>query len=433
MSSHRRSAVFLCLTLVLASCEGTSNTPVSPAVDGPGPVAAVGGSLTTLEGSPLTCDFKAAEAFAREYFDQPERQSAGEILREMRKAFEGGDVTGARELGFDVLAVAETVADAGTAAGTPEDGSDLTNAVLACMDVGHETAVDFSGALALFGAFAVRGGTDEPELQPAVLARGSSPLWGAEPVASAPWAESLGQPGDPGDRRLLYAFPLTSTGFTEETPVSSAYEWNAVPTPALIPFASDLSVGACLAQPDPKLRVQRSATILPFTALGFCPDAASSSFVDASGHQGLVERVTGALAAVLAPRPLHASAALIGGVGGRLGGFSPVVVVDAGAVNLTFTVQPVDAIVGEAFPVQVTARGNGGTPLPEVTVTLAISENNASFGELSGTTVVTTGTDGVADFLVSLNKPGGFRLTASGNLSGFETSVATSELFHIKQ
>lgn len=421
MTTYPRIGVLLCLAAALTACEGDARPPTAlPDGPAPGPDA----NLVTAA-SALTCDYLSARAFARDYFGQPERREVGGILRDMQAAFGAGDTELARELGFDVLAVVEAVVNAGTAAGTPADGSNLTNAVLACMDVGHGSALDFSGALALFGAYGVRGGAEDPPFDP-VLARESSPLWGAEPADGATWAEAV------GPRRLAHAAPLSSTGFTSETPASSAYRWGAVPTPDLVPFPGELAVGACLTEPDPRLRVQRSTTILPFLALGFCADASPSVLADGGGR-GLLGRLTGALAAVLVPHPLHATSTLAGGVGGRLGSFSPVVVVDAGAVNLVFTQQPTDALVGEPIPVQVTALGNGGTPLPEVTVTLAIEGNNASFGELSGTTVDVTGTDGVATFLVALNKTGGFRLTAAGDLAGFPAASATSDLFHIKQ
>lgn len=439
MSSHRRSRVPLCLALALVACEGTSPAPTTRP-DGPYPSAAVVGQLLP-PGTALVCDLRDAQAYARDYFETAERRTVASLLRDMERALDDGRVALARELGFDVLAVTADVADAFSAADGPGAGSDLANAVLACMDVGHGTAVDFTGSLAAFGAFAVRGGTADPPYAP-VLARLSSPQWGAEPLAPQSWADALDR------RRLLHAHPLDAPDFTSETPVSTAYEWGAVPTPEAAPFEGELVVGACLDASDPRLRVQRASTILPFAALGFCDAAASGSSARRAGPgRGTADALAGLaglLAGTLAPSPLQASS-LVGGVGGRLPSFSPVVVVNAGAVNLTFTVQPVDAIVDEVIPVEVTARGNGGTPLPEVGVTLAIVGNNASFARIiyyvdgqpldpaDGPLVVTTGTDGVAAFRVSLNKPGGFQLSATGDLSGFETRTTTSNLFHIKQ
>lgn len=418
MTPRRSLRTVVYLSLALVACDPSGQSPTSVDDDPlPGPATSL------VVDDLLTCDFKTARAYGRDYFDQPERRTVAEILREMEDAYEAGDLALARELGFDLLAVVEGVSEAGTAAGTPADGSNFTNSVLACMDVGHEAVVDFASALALSGAFGVRGGDGDPAYAP-VLSRSSNPLWGAEPADDmATWAAAL------GPRRLIHASLLSSPGFTDEVPVSSAYDWGTVPTAAFAPLAGDLAIGACLQDPDPRLRVQRAATILPFDALSFCVDAALSG----SAGAGFLERFTGTVAAVLGPRPLRASSSLVGGIGGRAGSFSPFVVVNAGAVNLAFTVQPIDALVDEPIHVQVTARGNGGTPLPEVTIRLDIAENNASFGELSGTTSVTTGSDGVADFEVSLNKPGGFRLTAAGNLLGFDTSIVTSELFHIKQ
>lgn len=455
MTTRRPLRISLCAALALAACDPSGDPPTS-ADGGDAPAAAA--SFTA--GQALGCDVRDARAFARDYFGRPERREVDAILRELDHALDDGDVDRARDLGFDVLAVTEAVA-AASAGGGAGEASALVNAVLACMDVGHATAVDYSGALVLFGAFGVRGGADDPALAP-VLARGSVPLWGGEPAGGATWPSVLDpSPGaelNPGERRLLHASPLSSTGFTDEVPVSSAYQWGMVPDPSLVPLAGELAVGACLPEPDPRLRVQRSAAILPFEALSFCDAAASASSAsprariaarsplpDRGGTSaaagGLMARVASLAASLLAPRPLGASSAVFGGVGGRLSSFSPVVVVDAGAVNLAFGLQPTDVPVDEPFPVEVTARGNGGTPLPEVTVRLEIEGNNASFGELTyhdeegmpldAPPVVRTGADGVASFRVSLNKPGGFRLNATGDLLGFEAASLTSVLFHV--
>lgn len=442
MTTRRTFWISLCVAAALAGCDPSRPAPTSAAGDD-APAAA-----SFASGEALGCDLRDARAFARDYFGQPVRRDAGAILRELGDALDDGDVALAREAGFDLLALVEGVADAASVAGSAEEGSALVNAVLACMDVGHAAAVDFSGALALFGAFGVRGGADDPAGGP-ILARGSVPLWGGEPAGGASWPVVLDtEPGtelSPGERRLLHAFPLASAGFTDEVPASSAYEWSMVPDPSFVPMAGELAVGACLAEPDPRLRVQRSATILPFEALSFCDGAGAASPLAGDGAESGEGRLPGRLARLAAslfvPRPLGASSAVFGGVGGRLGSFSPIVVVDAGAVNLAFTVQPTDALVGEPVPLEVTARGDGGTPLPEVAVALAIEENNASFGELTyhdedgqplaDPPVVTTGTDGVASFRVSLNKPGGFRLTAAGDLFGFAAASTTSSLFHV--
>lgn len=455
MTTRRPFWIFLCAALALAACDPSGNPPTS--ADG-GDAPAAGASFTA--GEALSCDVRDARAFARDYFGQPERRDVDAILRELDDALDDGDVDRARDLGFDVLAATEAVAAASAGGGSGE-GSALVNAVLACMDVGHEAAVDFSGALVLFGAFGVRGGADDPAFAP-VLARGSVPQWGGEPAGGASWPTVLDPtPGvelNPGERRLLHATPLSSTGFTDEVPVSSAYQWGMVPDPSLVPLAGELAVGACLPEPDPRLRVQRSVAILPFEALSFCDAAAAASSPfpgariaarsplrdrggPAGAAEGLVERLAGLARSILAPRPLGASSAVFGGVGGRLSSFSPVVVVDAGAVNLAFGLQPTDVPVDEPFPVEITARGNGGTPLPEVTVRLEIEGNNASFGKLTyhdedglpldAPPVVATGVDGVASFRVSLNKPGGFRLTATGDLFGFEAASVTSGLFHV--
>lgn len=442
MTTHHRTRVALCLALALTACEGAGTAPTTP-TDGVPTAPAAAGQLLPA-GTALTCDLRDAQAYARDYFDTSERRTVSELLRAMERALADGDLALARDRGFDVLAVTAEVADAFSAGGGPGEGSDLANAVLACMDVGHGTAVDFAPSLAALGAFDVRGGAGDPAYDP-VLARLANPAWGVEPLAPQSWADALGR------RRLIHAHPLDDAGFTDETPVSSAYEWGAVPTPDAAPFEGELVAGVCLESASgTRLRVQKSSTILPFVGLGFCDEPAAGSFLGgtapmAGAAAAVAGRLVGRVAAALTPSPLQAASSLLGGVGGRLGSFSPLVVVDAGAVNPVFTVQPVDALVDEIFPVEVTVRGNGGTPLPEVSVTLAIVGNNASFAEITyyvdgqpvdpadAPPVVTTGTNGIAAFRVSLNKPGGFELSATGSLQGFETRAVTSDLFHLKQ
>ena len=75
--------------------------------------------------------------------------------------------------------------------------------------------------------------------------------------------------------------------------------------------------------------------------------------------------------------------------------------------------------------------GAGGTPLPEVSVTITVQGNQGSF-TLAGDTTRVTGSDGIATFPdLSLDKPGGYVFLATSTLVGFAPAQVSSELFHI--
>ena len=104
-------------------------------------------------------------------------------------------------------------------------------------------------------------------------------------------------------------------------------------------------------------------------------------------------------------------------------------------MHLDLLTAPRDAKAGQpiSFPpgVQVRARGDDGTPLPEVSVTISVQGNQGSF-TISGTTTRVTGNDGIATFPdLSLDKPGGYVLLATSTLTGYAAAQVTSGMFHI--
>ena len=124
------------------------------------------------------------------------------------------------------------------------------------------------------------------------------------------------------------------------------YEFNSSPA---VPFQTDLVVGVCLADnvapPDPsRLRVAHnippytmgSIEVLPLASAPFI-DCSDAPIAAAASRWGFDLARAGAwlargIAAVLAPRPLMASAFGIGGVGGTVRTFSPFGVIDTLAV-----------------------------------------------------------------------------------------------------
>lgn len=395
------------------------------------------------------CDYRPVKKDARTYFPKAWDNPVQELIRAMQQAGTDAEATA---FGWEVIALIGQVTRDGLQEGSPQVGSDLTNGLLACMTFATATApsdpIDFTTALDSTGAFDVV--PRDPAIDPfdnlpvlsadPDLTDGIDARWGVEPVAGATWTEVTD-----GQTILVYGYsfyPVTGAG-EEPVPGVIGFEWFDVPD---ISFAEDVRVSTCQVQED-MYRVQRGGNqILPVADPSFCTTSFTSTDM---GSRSLVALI----ADWVLPKPLQAAALAVrfGGIGGTAGGYTPFVVVDPGAVNLEFTIQPVDAVIDPVTgvatlePVEVTATGNNGSYLPEVTITLTVAENNGNFVELGGTTTLVTdpgcssqdsceptGTVTFTD--LTLNKPGGFRLVATATWFGFDQAfTATSEAFHIKQ
>jgi hypothetical protein len=400
------------------------------------------------------CDYRPVKKDARAYFPKSLDRTVQDMIRDMQQAETAAAAT---DFGFDIIALVAQVAREGTQGGTLEDGSNLTNGLLACMtfDAGFEPAdpIDFTSALDL-GAYEVRGGANDAD-EPVVshlcdYVEGvdcPEGTWGVEPADDGhTWATVTG-----GDRYLVYGAQTASPG-GGEAQLTEAFDWNTVPL-LTNGFDEDVRVARCTPEDEGgKERVQRGAgtpIILPFSQPSFCEDFESLGF--GSGLLGTLKQWTHTATSLLMPRPLHASAVAPGRCcGGTAGGFTPFVVVTGGNVNLTFEIQPLDATIPEGGEyatlndVVVSAKADNGTPLPEVTITLTVALNQGSWVELGGDTEQTTDEDctstsaciptGTVTFSgLTLNKPGGYRLVATAALFGYDLAVATSDAFHIGQ
>jgi hypothetical protein len=134
-----------------------------------------------------------------------------------------------------------------------------------------------------------------------------------------------------------------------------------------------------------------------------------------------------------APQPAHA-ALVLGAVGGAVSELSPSVVIDMQTVQIAFLQPIADGRVSRPIadangnPIQISVKTQNGTPLPGVTVTLAIAGNSSSiafFKDGNGPAVVsvsrTTNSNGVATFAspnIFLVKAGGYQLIATGAFDG---------------
>jgi hypothetical protein len=437
------------------------------------------------------CDYQSIQR--QVYFDRPERNTVKDTVRAMKAAANDGDVATATEIGFDVIA-------GWIVPGAPiedetqrERMSDLINSLLACMtlvDAGPDgiigtsddiaaypgpdgetgtsddipvapaAAIDFTHSLSDSGAIGVRGGLLDPAEEPVVSALCTFVLgtpcpdgtWGIEPANSAStgfvWGDVTGD-----QSVLFYGAKTDDVPGGGEAQVTEAFDWEKVPDIAFVD--ADVRVARC----KPEVFAERVQEIepavvrvLPVSEPTFCAFTAPTE----SGLFGMLKSWTRtASGGLLFPQRLHASASPGRCCGGSCPDFTPFVVVNAGNVNLTFESQPADAVIDESGlaqifdangePVTVSAKGNNGTPLPEVVITLSIEVNQSSWAELSGNTADTTDVDctaasgctpnGLAEFTdLYINKPGGYTLIASAVLLGYDNiTPIRSDAFHVKQ
>jgi hypothetical protein len=435
-----RWSLFTLVALGLAACSET-NQPLPQEVD------------FQFTNGPA-CDYRPVKKDARAYFPKSLDRTVQDMIRSMQQAGTDSEATG---IGFDIIALVAQVTRDGLQDGSFEDASDLTNGLLACMTfaTGFEPAdpIDFTGALDL-GAYEVRGGLGDP-VYPVVSHLCDDPsgicpegTWGVEPAdGDDSWGDVTG-----GQRYLVYGAIAPAPG-GGETQLTETFDWNTVPLLPLTGFVEDVRVARCTPEDeDGAERVQRGSgvpIILPFSEPTFCANFTTAANFG-SGLLGTLKQWTHTAGSLLMPRPLFASASPGRCCGGTAGGFTPFVVVTAGNVNLTFEDGPFDAVidpntgVATLQPVEVSAKGDQGTPLPEVIITLTVELNQGSWVELGGTSTLTTDPDCTSTAAciptgtvtyddLTLNKPGGYRLVATASLFGYDLAVVTSDAFHITQ
>ncbi len=400
---NRLSATAVAAALVLAGCRDAANTTATSAEFSPAANA-------------LTCNFRVIKPAARTYFSGA-LSPIEALINQMQSQYLAGNVPATRTAGLDVL-VQVAAAHAGqTAAGTPADGSVLTNDILACMSYGVGQT-DFSGALGPYGGFAVRGGASDGDGTPIVALGLNSGV--APPAAGfASWLRNT--------RGLFYGAPVPNTAVTEIPVGQQGYVWSTVPA-----HHADLNgfgvIGICNGASG-RDRLQEDGvflTLAPITALGLDCTTQLGSLGQPTTMFG---RLAHAGLRLLLPTPAYA--AQNGGTGGLAGGFSQFGVTDAGAVNLVMRpVKP--SRVGTVMPnVEVIASGNMGSRLPGVVITLDI-ETGPDGANLTGHLAETTNAFGVANFrTLSLDQAGTYTFGATSSFSGFTPATAVSGNFQV--
>ena len=114
--------------------------------------------------------------------------------------------------------------------------------------------------------------------------------------------------------------------------------------------------------------------------------------------------------------------------------------------TLVFTQSPPKVVRSTTaqFPVKVMAKTGGGSPIELADITLSIMNNNGVPAELLGSFKLCNGStttqpvgctkelDGIADFLVSITKAGGYIMCANGTAEGFTFAQACTNRFNVR-
>lgn len=390
---------------------------------------ATGPRYATSAPTTSSCNITQTKADARAYFPNSVQTTVQALIKTMGDQNTAGNTVGATNTGFDIMTYVATAHRTSTAAGTALDGSNLTNDLLGCMAVGviPPMPIDFTGALGPQGGYEVRGGSADAVTPVGALGKKSALQAPAATIAA--WNTWV------GGRVLFYGAPI-SNSFLTETPVGTrGYNWSTIPVRHTL--VGNGLVGVCVASTN-RDRLQKKdevgigiLTVQDIQALVTAGVLDCTTQLASAVPSGLLPRLAGLALSIVTPQAAYA-AALGGGTGGTLNGLSDIGVLDAGQVHLTMSFIN-DATTTTALgDITVTATGNNGTVLPDVTITLLISGNSGSYTPI--TTDRVTNAQGVATFSgIKIDKAGGYTLEASSNFVGYDPAAVFSNLFHIKQ
>ena len=235
---------------------------------------------------------------------------------------------------------------------------------------------------------------------------------------------------------MIYGYPRGITTFTNEPGLltSGATGYELFTVPAVPQFVTPIIGGVCLTTIPSTARLLHEHSgqdvILNPIIPPFCGPLPPPSPSPIRNLSALVHRVSD----WIAPKPLYA-AMVVGGMGGSLGGLSPIgpVTVDGSTVTLTITDQPTTGSINTNFnpPIKVSATTAAGTPLGGVLVTLSVIGNQGAPVTLKDSTA-TTADDGVATFTTfQTNKSGGYLFKASGTIAGAVTKADTTAMINV--
>jgi len=367
-----------------------------------------------LAANASACDFTGMRRGARSYLSSSD--PILDILRALQDATRSGDQALAFDTGLSALARIAEARNAGIT-GAPSTGASLALGILTCIGATPRPSLaELTGALgtdANGGVFQVLGGPADPA--GAAVAANASPRWGAEPQPGHTWITSAG-----GTRFLLFAYRITFSTFTSEGPAllnpgstdefGTAFDMQTIPASVLTHHPL---VGVCVDNTD-RYRMQWTQNILALQQVEFCTTASASTARPASPVLAAARRAL----EWLAPKPLHASAFIVGGTGGLPSGFSPFGAVDVAAASIQLTIDPIpDGNRNTPVTITVRATSANGNPVDNVLIKLSVAGNNGlgSDGEYELLDVEGPTTNGgVVTFVADIDKPGGFTVRADG-------------------
>jgi hypothetical protein len=385
----------------------------------------------SLTASPtLACNIALTRDYAHLYVASSQ-DPIYQIIDDLQAARSAGNMALATDLVLDgwsrIAAIRLTSAQKNGTSGV--EGNALARGLAGCGDPTFVAAVgndiDFTAALNSGGLFEVRGDdSKDPPTTPA-YPRGAVEIWAAHPQIGNTWESSASA------RHAIYGYPV-QLGSNDPLVTSQGFEFETAPSN--VAYTLPIVRGVCNVS-GATVRIQRNQSLLPLIDL----DCASVSTASrSSGSEGVLFAVARQIANVFMPRELNATA-LIGGVAGLLSDFSPHTAVDLVSVGSGFTSQPLNGFVNKPIPgdgssgvVQVRITSAAGTPLPGVLISLSVTGNKGTNVVLSNGTAVTDDA-GIASFPnLSVNKAGGYTLSADGTYDGITGSTGISALFNIK-
>jgi hypothetical protein len=356
-----------------------------------------------------------------------------DLIQQLASLNKGTDAAAFNAKAYDILAYIGSIAGTTAVTTNTTAGDALINDIFACLGIPTTTG-QFTNALGASGLFAVRGSSTD-----AVVSRGSGvPRYGAQAVAN--WNASAGL--GPNGRLVIYGYPRGITTFTNEPGLltSGATGYELFTVPAVPQFVTPIIGGVCLTTIPANARLLhehggQDVILAPVTP-AFCGPLTASAPNEAGSVFALARRISD----WIAPKPLYAATMVLGGMGGSLGGLSPIgpVTTNVTTVQLSFQTPPsngsINTPITPTIEVKAVTASPNSTPIDGLTITLTVIGNNGSFNILPGSNVAVTANGGVARFpLFQTDKAGGYTLTATGSFDGGATKTAavTSNQFQV--
>jgi hypothetical protein len=429
--------------LALVFTLGACSEPAAPAL--PDDSIAIQASVTGA------CDLVGSFASQFESWLGP-RDRIGLLLQTLSVACGAADQTTVEATAWQLLQVSEEFIDGGSA-GDPSLGSLIVNELLACTSSLCSSAampgIDFTPALGVGGLFAVRDNDMLPAIARDVIpftdfsGDARTALWGIE--VTAPWSVITAT-----NHVLVYGGPVLGNGLTLQELSIGDLQYKLDVFPDMGEFVGDdLHVSACfdglVDLPSGSVglepRMRREGVVLEDYQPGFCPPLPAPQ--SASVLSPLVSLARRILPAAITRRLFLPKITVVGGTPLDFSRFAPVASLSNG--HLEFVSGP-DAVVTENQSIgnmKVLAVSGDGTPMEKVLINLYLVTNNGVpaggilSGDLTSYTQEHNGMWGIASFpddgpIVTVGKPGGYRVCATGVLAGFTFPDVCSDRFHAR-